>query len=125
MKNKLLTTAQIFLGLMLIIFGVNKFLNFMPAPQPTVEMGHFIGALFQTGYLMILVAIIEIVAGISFVIGKFTALMALILLPVMLNAFLAHLFLDPAGIMPALIFTVLTLVVMLKHKTSYHTLLKS
>jgi len=124
MKDKLLLTAQVLSAIMLIIFGTNKFLQFMPMPQPTPEMGAFIGALFTTGYLMTLVAIIEIVTGIAFLVNKFTPLMALILMPVMLNALLAHLFLDPAGIAGALFLTVLTLLVMIRHKEAYTTLLK-
>jgi putative oxidoreductase len=125
MKTKIVQGVQILAGIMLIVFGANKFLHFIPMPPAVPEMGAFMGALFATGYLMTIVAIIEIVAGISFIMNKYAPLMAVILMPVMLNAFLAHLFLDPAGIGGSLMLTVFTIIVMLRHKAAYAPLLKA
>jgi len=96
--RKLTLTVQILLGVILLVFGLNKFLQFMPNGEPMPEMGAFLGAIFTTGYLLPLIAVIEIGTGILFLINRYTALAAILLFPVMLNAFLAHLFLDPSGI---------------------------
>ncbi|MDQ7084348.1 MAG: DoxX family membrane protein [Sulfurovum sp.] len=125
MKTKIYTGIQILAGLMLIMFGMNKFLHFIPMPPPPAELGAYLGALMATGYLMTLVAIIEIGAGISFLLNKYTALMAVILMPVMVNAFLAHLFLDISGIGGSLMLTVFTIVVMIRHKEAYTGMFKS
>ena len=63
-------------------------------------------------------------AGLSFLANKYTALMAVVLLPVMLNAFLAHLFLDPAGIGGAAVLVVFTILIMIENKAAYKELLK-
>ena len=103
------TIARVLLAAMVIIFGLNKFLMFIPMGEPQAEMGSFLGALMATGYMFPIVAIIEIVTGVAFLLNKFTALAAIVLFPVMLNAFLSHLFLDPAGIGGSLIVILLNI----------------
>ncbi len=124
MKDKIFLSIQILAGLMLVMFGLNKFLNFIPMPPAPETMGAFMGALFATGYFMKLVAVVEIVAGVAFLANKFAPLMAVVLMPVMINATLAHLFLDPAGIGGAAMLTLFTVLVMIRHKEAYSALLK-
>lgn len=125
MKDKVFLGIQILAGLMLVVFGLNKFLNFIPMPPSSAEMGAFMGALFATGYFMKLVAVVEIVAGLSFITNKFTALMAVVVMPVMVNATLAHLFLDPSGIGGAAMLTLFIIIVMVRHKDAYSKILSS
>lgn len=125
MNSKILLGVQILVGLLLVAFGLNKFLHFMPAPPATQEMGMFMGALVKTGYMMPLVGAIQVLTGVSFVLNKFTALMALIIAPVMLNAVLAHLFLDPSTIIASAVILTLIFVVMLKNKEAYSLIFKA
>ena len=125
MKDKVFLGIQILAGLMLVVFGLNKFLNFIPMPPASVEMSAFMGALFATGYFMKLVAVVEILAGLSFIANKFTALMAVVVLPVMINATLAHLFLDPSGVAGAAMLTLFIILVMIAHKDAYSKILSS
>ena len=110
---------------MLVVFGSNKFLGFIDMQPGSLEMGAFMMALFQSGYLMKLVAVVEIVAGLSFLANKYVALMAVVLMPVMLNAFLVHLFLDPSGIAGATVLLVFTILIMLENKGRYKDILKA
>ncbi|MDB9932796.1 hypothetical protein OAD28_08815 [Flavobacteriales bacterium] len=57
---------RILLGLGMIVFGLNKFLEFMPMPEVSPEMGAWMGAIMATGFVMKLVAVIEIVTGLLF-----------------------------------------------------------
>ena len=125
MQKKIFIGLQVVAGLMLVIFGANKFIGFMSMPPPPAEMGAFMGALFGTGYLMKIVAVVEILAGVAFLVNKYAALMAVVLMPVMLNALLAHLFLDPAGMGGALVLTVLTIVIMYIHREQYSRILQA
>lgn len=124
MKNKILMSVQILAGIMLVVFGSNKFFGFLDMQPGSLEMGAFMMALFKSGYLMQLVAAVEIVAGISFLLNRYAALMAVVLMPVALNAFLTHLFLDPAGIGGAAVLLAFTIVIMVRNKERYKTLLK-
>lgn len=123
MKDKVFLGIQILTGLLLVVFGLNKFLNFIPMPPPSAEMGAFMGALFATGYFMKLVAVVEILAGFSFITNKFSVLMAIIVMPVMINASLAHLFLDPSGIAAAAMLTLFVVLIMIRHKEAYSKIL--
>ena len=125
MKTKILMGIQVLAGLMLVIFGANKFLQFMSMPPPPEAMMAFMSALFATEYMFPLIAVIEIVAGLAFLANKYASLAALVVLPVMVNALLAHLFLDPSGLGGALMLTVFIILVMIRHKEDYSSVLKA
>ena len=125
MQKKIFIGIQVMAGLMLVVFGSNKFFGFISMAPPAPEMGAYMGALFATGYLIKLVAIVEILAGVAFLVNKYAALMAVVLMPVMLNALLAHLFLDPAGMGGALVLTLLTVAIMYVHREQYTRILQS
>jgi hypothetical protein len=110
------------LALILIVFGLNKFLNFMPLPPMPESAESFMGALMETGYIMVLVAAVEVISGIFLMINKYSALMLVLVFPVLLNAFLFHLFLDFKGIGGALLTLSLTVFLMYKSLNTYKVL---
>ena len=83
---------RILFGLMMLVFGLNKFLQFLPFPPMPKAAGEFMGALVKSGYILTIVGIIEVVAGVLLLINKYQALILIVLFPVILNAFLFHLF---------------------------------
>ena len=115
---------RILLGLMVLIFGLNKFLQFMPMPPLPEEASEFMGALVKSGYLMQAVAIVEIVTGLMLLVNRLQPLALVILFPVLLNAFWFHLFLDPAGIAGAFIAMAMNQFLFFANKESYKSLLK-
>ena len=120
---KVLIIVRIIFGILLIIFGANKFLNFMPAPQEMPEaVMNYMTALMSTKTLE-LVGAVEVVAGLSFIFNKYGALLALILMSVSINAVLFHAFLGPADIMGALILLVLNIVMLYAYRNKYKDLL--
>jgi putative oxidoreductase len=115
-KGKLI--VRVVLGLMLVVFGLNKFLQFMPMP-PMPE------ALVTSGYIMTIVAIVEIVTGILLLVNKFQPLTLVVLFPILLNAFLFHLFLDLAGIGGAVVALAMNVFLMFANKEAYSAVLKA
>ena len=124
MKN-VTNIVSILLGLILVVFGLNKFLNFMPPLELAVPATEFMGALVKTGYIMAIVAIVEIVTGVLIATNKFRALALVVLFPIMLNAFLFHLFLDRGNIIPALLAILMNIYLLFAHKHKFAELLKS
>jgi putative oxidoreductase len=116
--------VRILLGLIVLIFGLNKFLQFAPIPPLSVEASEFMAALVKSGYLMEAAAIVEIVTGIMLLINRFLSLALVILFPVLLNAFWFHLFLDPAGIAVAFIAMAMNHFLFFANKESYKSMLK-
>ena len=116
--------VRILLGLFVLVFGLNKFFHFIPMEAPTGDAGAYFGALMNTKTLT-LVAVVEIVAGVSLIFNKFGALMTLILMSVSINAVLFHITLDPANMAGALVLLVLNIVALLGYKEHYQALLKA
>ncbi|UTW60900.1 DoxX family membrane protein [bacterium SCSIO 12741] len=98
MKAKITMVLRILLGLMMVFFGLNGFFHFMPLPPAPEAAANFMGALVNSGYLMVLVKGLEVIAGLLLIFNLYTRAALTILAPIMLNAFLFHLFLDPAGV---------------------------
>lgn len=115
---------RLLLGLGLVMFGSNKFLGFMPNPTLTPEAEEFMGAMAKAGYMLPIAGVVQILAGTSFLTNKFVPLMAVILFPIMLNAFLFHAVLDPAGIGGAAVVTTLNVVLLFANKPAYNEMLK-
>ena len=125
MKSKVFLGIQIVSGLVLIVFGLNGFLQFMETPVPNQQMGSYLGTVFATGFIFPIVSLVLLVSGISFLTNKFSSLFAIILMPVILNAFLAHLFLDTKGIEPSAFLLIATIVVMINNKQKYAQIFKA
>lgn len=125
MKTKILFAVQILVGLLLVVFGLNKFLHFMANPPVSPEMGMFMGALAKTGYMFPLVGAIQFFSGLAFILNKYVPLMAIVIIPVMLNAVLSHAFLDPSGTGAAAVILLLIILVMFKNKEAYVSVLKA
>jgi uncharacterized membrane protein YphA (DoxX/SURF4 family) len=90
-------------------------------PQPAEE---FMGALVASGYLMVVVALVEIGTGIMLLINRYQPLALVILFPVLLNALLFHIFLAPAGMGGALVATVMNIFLFFANIGSYRALLQ-
>ena len=121
--NKALTVTRIIFGVLITIFGVNKFLNFMPAPEEMPEaVMNYMTALISTKTLQ-LVGAVEVLAGLSFIFNKYGALMAIILMSVSINAVLFQLFLGPADITGALILLILNIVMLYAYRDKYKDLI--
>lgn len=78
-------------GLMFIQAGLDKFFHFMPTPQLTEEQKKIFGAIMEIGWLLPLVAVVEITGGLLVIFPKTTALGAIIILPVMVGIVLHNL----------------------------------
>ena len=119
------TIVSIVLGLVLITFGLNKFFNFMPVMELSAPGLEFMGAFVKIGYGMTVVAIVEIITGILIVTNKYRALALVILFPIMLNALLFHMFLDPENILPAVLAVVMNIFLMYTSRDKYAPLFQA
>jgi len=97
-RNLPVLTARIALGLIYFVFGLNFFLHFIPnSGQPEGKAAAFLGGLFQSGYLFPVLKTVEVIAGVLLLLGFYTPLVLVILMPISLNIFLFHSFLEPSG----------------------------
>lgn len=123
MNKNIYNIARILLGIMLVVFGANKFLNFMPQPTLPESALNFMMALVSSGYIMVIVGVIEIAAGILILSNRWTNLALVILFPISLNAVLFHLFLDPAGMGGAVVLITLNVYLLFANKITFRPIL--
>lgn len=124
MNSKVFLVLRIIFGVFLVVFGSNKFLNFMPPPDVMPDAVMAVFAALMSTKTFILVGLVEILAGISLLINKFGALMMIILMSVSVNAVLFHLTLAPSTIAGALLLLVLNLVMLYGYREAYRPMLK-
>lgn len=117
--------ARWLLGLPMIIFGLNGFLNFIPQPEtPLPEKAvAFATALMESGYMMPLIGLTQLVAGVLLVTNRFVPLALVLLAPFFVNSVAFHIFLEPSGLVPALVFTVLELYLAWQYRAAFAPML--
>jgi len=104
--KKAALVARILLGLIFLVFGLNGFLHFIPMPPPPGLAGQFMGALYLSHFLVLVMAL-QVLGGLLLLSGRFTALALLLLAPVIVNIFLFHAFLQPSGLPLAVVVVLL------------------
>ena len=115
------TVARYLLGIIFLVFGLNGFLGFIPQPPPAPGPGALLGAFVASGYMMPLIKLTEISVGALLLANRFVPLALVVLMPVTLNIFLLHAFLDPAvpGIIVATLVLVLNVFLIWAYRTHY------
>jgi uncharacterized membrane protein YphA (DoxX/SURF4 family) len=119
------TIARILLGLPLLVFGLNGFLNFIPPPSTPLPEGAsaFVGALMQTGYIFPLIAITHGVVGLLLVLNRFVPLALALFAPFMVHSVAFHLFLEPSGMVMSLVFLGLELYLAWAYRNAFRPML--
>jgi putative oxidoreductase len=112
--------ARILLGLIFLVFGINGFLNFLSmGPMPTGLAGQFVGALVLSHYFWV-VAALQIAGGALLLANRFVPLALVLLGPVVVNIICYHVFLNPSGAVPAVVVTVLWLIVFYAKRQNFN-----
>ncbi|GGD35896.1 DoxX family membrane protein [Flavobacterium orientale] len=119
MNSKFTLIVRILLGLILVVFGLNKFLNFIPLPELPENAGNFMTSLGETGYVLPIVGVLEICIGAMLLLKKWVAFALILLVPISLNILLFHLFLDLPGLSVALMIALLNAILIYKHWKQY------
>ncbi|MDX5585422.1 MAG: DoxX family membrane protein [Aureibaculum sp.] len=122
MNSKVTTALRLVLGLILIVFGANKFLNFMPMPELTGGAADFMGALGNTGYMFPLIGALEVITGLLLIFNKWVPFALVVIAPLAVNMLLYHLKFDLAGIGGAAVVSLLTVVLIYFNWNHYKSL---
>ncbi len=89
-KTKIPTVARVLLGLPLVVFGLNGFLQFLPMPAMDGDAATFMGGLGAAGYFFPLLKATEIAAGLALLSGRFVPLALTVLAPIVLHIVAFH-----------------------------------
>lgn len=124
MNSKLTMILRILLGIILIIFGANKFGNFLPMPPMEGDAATFMGGLGISGYMFPLLGILEVGIGILLIIKKAVPFALILLAPLAVNMVLFHAAMAPEGIAAAALVFIFNAILMYDNWDSYKALFK-
>lgn len=110
MNSKVTMVLRIVLALILIVFGVNKFANFMPMPPPEGDAAVYMKGLAVTGVMFPLLGVLEILIGILLITKKAIPFALVLLAPIAFNMVLFHATLAMDGIAASAIVLVLNII---------------
>jgi putative oxidoreductase len=92
--------ARVLLGLMFAVFGLNFFLNFIPAPPPSPGLAADYFKVFAASGYMYVVGALQLLSGLLLLIGRFVALALTILAAMIFNIWTFHILMNPQGLVP-------------------------
>src|SRR5205809_6744277 len=119
---KILTIiARVLLGLMFVVFGSNAFLHFIPMPPiPQNLSGDFLKVFLASGYVYVIGGL-EVIGGLLVLIGRFVPLGLTILGAIIVNIWIFHILMapEPAGLVPAIVVTVLELFLLWRYRDAF------
>jgi putative oxidoreductase len=122
--NAASTISRYLLGVIFLVFGLNGFLNFIPMPPPVGVAGQFIGALFASHYLIVIL-LIQVIGGILLLINRFVPLGLILLGPIVANIFFFHAFMDPTGLPRGVVVILLWLLVAYRSRSAFAGVLQT
>ena len=124
MNPKVVMGLRILFGIFVLIFGLNKFLGFMPFPAIPGDGGTLMGIYATSGFLKI-IGILEILGGLALLLNKYLPLALTFMVAIMFNAFLFHAIHDPANLAGAVVGLVLGLILVYANKERFASLLSA
>ena len=111
--------ARYLLGLMFTVFGLNGFLNFIHQPPPANPLTiQFLVSVSQSHFAAFFFAV-QVFGGLLLLSGYFVPLALTVLAAELYNILAFHLTLAPASIPPALVASVLWILVFLQYRESF------
>ena len=119
MKNKILFVISLLFGLMMINGGLNKFLNYIPMQKMPEAATQLMTTFIESRWIMALIAVVEIVAGILIIIPKTRALAAIMIFPITIGIVFFHIFQDPSAMIMGFVLLAINLWIIFENKEKY------
>ncbi len=116
--------VRVLLGLMFLVFGLNGFLNFMPAPKDMPQdILTVMGALMQAGYMNV-VSGAEVIVAVLLLTNRFVPLALALLAPIIVGILTFHIAMQPATIGPGIVVTVMELYLAWAYRSAFKPMLR-
>jgi len=118
------TIARYLMGLIFVVFGLDKFLHFFPQPAlPPGLAGEFTHVFLVTKYAM-LVGAFEVVGGLFLLANRFVPLALAFLAPVIVNILFVNATMTPQAIPVSALVTICWLLVYFRVRVAFQPLFK-
>jgi hypothetical protein len=107
--------ARLLLGLVFLVFGLNGFLHFIKAPMPTGIAGPWVGAIFASGFWVVIFGI-QVICGALFLVNRFVPLALVLIGPVIVNILATHALMGAPGLPMAIVVAILWAILAIRNK---------
>jgi putative oxidoreductase len=130
MFSKAATASRYILGLIFTVFGLNGVMmftvgqGFIPMPPPPEIMQTIMTGLMATGYLMLMVAWLQLISGLLLLSGKYVNAAIVFLGPIVVNILLIHVFAERSGLPMGILVTVLYVILVKSRWSDFKVLVK-
>ena len=111
--------ARYLLGLIFTVFGLNGFLHFIPQSPPANPVAIQFLVAVSTSHFAAFFFALQVLGGLLLLFGFFVPLALTLLAAELYNILAFHLTMAPASIAPALVASVLWVLVFLQHRESF------
>jgi putative oxidoreductase len=111
--------ARLLLGLAFTVFGLNFFLNFIPAPPPAPGLAGDFFKVFIASGLAHVIGAVQVLSGLLLLIGRFVPLALTMLAAMIFNILVFHILMAPAGIGPGIVVTLLWLFLVWQYRDRF------
>ncbi|HEX3821267.1 MAG TPA: hypothetical protein VHW45_13100 [Candidatus Sulfotelmatobacter sp.] len=111
--------ARYLLGLMFTVFGLNGFLHFIPQPPPANPLAVQFLVAVSASHFAAFFFLLQVLGGLLLLFGFFVPLALTLVAAEIYNILAFHLTMAPASIAPALVASVLWILVFLQYRQSF------
>src|SRR5271170_7970445 len=115
--------ARYLLGLMFTVFGLNGFFNFIHQPPPPNPLALQFFVAVGASHFAVFFFAMQLIGGLLLLSGFFVPLALTVLAAELYNILAFHITLAPASIAPALVASVLWILVFLQYRASFKDVL--
>ncbi len=94
--TKAIVVVRVLLGLLFFVFGMNGLLHFLKMPPMEGDAGALAGIMTAHGWMRF-VSVLQVIAGLLLLVGRYVPLALVILGPIIVNILLFHFMLAQSG----------------------------
>ena len=117
--STLTTIVRIILAAFLITLGLNGFFNLLPYPEMNDSAYAFMGAINSAKFIFPLIGLIEVITGVLLLAKKAIPFSLIMVFPILINAMIFHLSLNPEGMLFATICFVCNIFSLYTYRENY------
>src|SRR5512136_2997356 len=117
--------VRVLLGVMFLVFGLNGFLNFMPAPKDLPPDVIAVSTGLMKGGYMAVVSATEIIVAVLLLANRFVPLALALLAPIVVSIITFHVAIAPATIVPGIVVLVMELYLAWAYRGAFRPMLQA
>jgi hypothetical protein len=116
--------ARVLMGALFTFSGLNGFFEFVkPEGKVPERVAAVMAGFMATGYIFKLIFATQLLCGVLFLVNRFVPLAVVLLAPVVVNIFAFHVFVEPSGLVVAIVVLALELFLIWSYRAAYRPML--